>query len=326
MNICIICGKETKNKKFCSVDCKSVFMSKDKGTCLNCGKQLTRCDTKFCSRQCSLTYKKIQFQKNQVLNKCIICGKETKNEKYCSMICLGKDKSRISTAISNLKNTHFWSEEEIQYLNENYGKISLSTISKFLGLDKSVIVAYAHKHNIKSAHKWKEYEVEFLKNNKEKSLDYLCEELGRSKSSISNKYRIINGFNDKNGNKIISPQEYISNFIKSLNIFYLEEVKIGNFSTDILIYNLDIEIQGTYWHCDSRFFDEQNLDDRDIARIDKDQRKKDYFESIGIEILYIWEYDIISNPEKCKQIILHKIKEIQPRVAELKSLKKPGSL
>lgn len=30
MNKCIICGKETKNKKFCSISCKSISMSKEK--------------------------------------------------------------------------------------------------------------------------------------------------------------------------------------------------------------------------------------------------------------------------------------------------------
>ena len=52
MNNCIICGKETKNKKYCSVKCKSQNMSKPKKKCLNCGVKVLRCNVKFCCHKC----------------------------------------------------------------------------------------------------------------------------------------------------------------------------------------------------------------------------------------------------------------------------------
>lgn len=311
MNYCKCCGKETKNKTYCSLECKSKAMSKPKGKCLNCGKELNRCETKYCSKICYQKYKKKKYEESLVYNKCIICGKSTLNEKYCSMTCMGKDENRKTIAINNLKNEHIWSNEEILFLNENYGILDINAIEKHLNIKKESIIAYASKHNIKSQRKWTKQDVEYLIKNKNENLDILANKLTKSKFAIINKYSKLNKFQDETGYKIISPQEYISNFIKNeLKIPFLEEIQIGRYRTDILIYNLDIEIQGTYWHCDKRFFDKEHLSETQKNRIEKDKRKKEYLKEKGIEILYIWEYDLVSNPEKCKEIIINKLKEL----------------
>ena len=309
MNKCIICGKETKNKKFCSISCKSISMSKEKGNCLNCGKKLTRCDTKFCSKECSLVYQKIQYLKTKNLNKCIICGKETENKKYCSMKCLGKDKNRIPIAVNNLKNSHCWTDEEISYLKNNYGKLDIDIISKNLHIGKNAIIAFASKNSIKSAKKWSIEEISFLKENNYMDIKEISKILNSSPNAIMNKFARLNGFEDEKGKKKMSIQQFVFNYVKSLNLVPLEEVRIGKFRTDILIYNLDIEVQGTIWHCDERFFDYKNLNEEQKKRVLRDKTKKDFFEKKGIEILYLWEYDILSNPEKCQNIILKKLKE-----------------
>ena len=148
MNQCIVCGKETKNKKYCSIECKAKAMSKPKGKCLYCGKELDRCEVKYCSSECYQLDKKRKYEKSLVYNSCIICGAPTLNEKYCSMKCMGQDSSRHEFAIKNLKNEHIWTPAEIQYLEENYGIISPNEMEEYLGIKKANIVAYASKHNI----------------------------------------------------------------------------------------------------------------------------------------------------------------------------------
>lgn len=309
MNKCLICGKETKNKKYCSIECKSKAMSKPKGYCLNCGELLTRCGVKYCSNKCYREYKHKKFEESIVYNKCIICGKDTRNEKYCSMECMGKDTSRHKIAIENLKNSHIWSQEEIDFLKKNYGEIPLSNIEKQLNIKKENIIAYASKHNIASKRQWKISDEQYLLKNNDKNIDEISTKLNKSKASIVAKYRRLNGFENEYGKSIISPQDYILKFMQNeLNLKCLNEIPIGKFRTDILINNLDIEIQGTYWHGDKRLID--NLTDKQIKCIEKDKRKKDYFASLGIEIYYIWEYDLYSNPQKCKENLKNKLKQL----------------
>lgn len=309
MNQCIVCGKETKNKKYCSIECKTKAMSKPKGKCLYCGKELDRCEVKYCSSECYQLDKKRKYEKSLVYNSCIICGAPTLNEKYCSMKCMGQDSSRHEFAIKNLKNEHIWTPAEIQYLEENYGIISPNEMEEYLGIKKANIVAYASKHNIKSKRKWTEEEIKYLQEHKDDNISSLSTILNKSNFAIQSKFYRLNNFQDQYGSSLISIQEYVTNLIKELKISYLEEVQIGKFRTDILVYNLDIEVQGTIWHVDPRFFNRENLSDAQLKRIDRDKRKKEYFKTQGIEILYLWEYDIVSNPQKIKQIIIDKLKE-----------------
>lgn len=65
MNKCIVCGQETKNKKYCSNKCKYEDKSHEKKHCLNCGKLVDRCDVSYCSRKCYFEHKKKEFEKEQ---------------------------------------------------------------------------------------------------------------------------------------------------------------------------------------------------------------------------------------------------------------------
>ena len=310
MNKCIVCNQETKNKKYCSVNCKYIAMSKPKSNCLNCGKTLDRCDVKYCSKKCYNEYKHKEFVKTIQYNKCIICGKDTRNEKYCSMKCSGQDTTRCETAIKNLKNEHSWTEEELLYLKENYGSEPISDIAKKFNTTKQAVITYASKNKIKSQRKWTKRNEEYLLEHKNDNINDLSIALNKTKQSIIAKFRTLNGFANTDGTTIISPQDYILQFIENeLKLECLNEIPIGNFVTDILINKLDIEIQGTYWHGDSRILDDFN--DKYIKIQDRDNRKKEYFNSLGIEIYYIWEYDIYSNPEKCKQDLINKLKELK---------------
>lgn len=303
MNNCIICGIQTKNKKFCSRKCKTISQTYEKKKCIVCNKILTRCDTKYCSKECYLKYKKEEYEKSLKYNNCIICGKKTLNEKYCSMKCLGKDTSRHETAIKNLKNEHIWSQEEIHFLEENYGKININDIEKILNINKNNIIAYCSKHNIVSQKKWTNDEKKFILENNDKDIEYLSERLNKSKSSILSQYSKLNGFSDNEGKSLISPQKYVLDFIvNKYNFPIINELPIGKFTTDILIYNLDIEVQGTYWHNDIRFIEEDKCNRRE-----RDQKKKEFLESKNIEVFYIWEYDLYSNPEKIKKELENKI-------------------
>lgn len=317
MNKCIVCGKETKNKKYCSIECKAKSMYKPKGNCLNCGKPLDRCETKYCSKKCYQEYKHKKFLDSLTYNKCIICGKPTLNDKYCSMKCLGKDESRKEQAIKNLNNEHSWSKNEIEYLKENYGILTLQEIEDFLQINKEAIIAYAHKHNIISKRKWTKDDLNYLKNNFDKDIEELSNYLHKTKFAILNEYARLNSFIDKDGNSIISPQQFIANYLESLNIDFKEEIKIGKYKTDIFVYGIDIEIQGTYWHFDKRFYNYQELSDSNKKKIESDKRKKEFLESINIPVFYIWEYDIFSNPQKVK----NDIKELVNKYKKLYELR-----
>ena len=62
MNRCKKCGAQTKNKKYCSNECKYADMSQEKSLCVNCGKPVKRCETIYCSIECYREHKKREYE------------------------------------------------------------------------------------------------------------------------------------------------------------------------------------------------------------------------------------------------------------------------
>ena len=320
MAICKNCGKETTNKNFCSSECYQEYRQRNQKYCKECGNPLPRNDIVFCCKECKEKYRQKEKEKKlQNANRCIICGKPTFNKKYCSQKCMAKDEERKNTAKNNLKsiNENPWTEEELDFIRKNYGIIKLDEIAKHLNRKKENIIATASRHNIQSAKYWTEDEESYLKNNKDKSPQELSQTLNKSISAIINKFSRMNGFINSKGLQVYSPQEFIYNYIKSLNLKAIvkQEVRYGRFLSDILIANktkrLDIEVNGKNWHVDKRFVDIENLSEEQQKRLDKDKRKYKYLqEEENVDVLIIWEYDIYSNPDKCKELINKKLKEL----------------
>ncbi|STO12878.1 Uncharacterised protein [[Flavobacterium] thermophilum] len=100
-------------------------------------------------------------------------------------------------------------------------------------------------------------------------------------------------------------QIIVNNLLDELNIKYINEynceyVTIDNYLPD---YNLMIEVMGTYWHVDPRFY-EKIYYQMQFDRIIHDKRKNSIIKSLyNIDILYLWEHDILSNKELCKELI-----------------------
>jgi hypothetical protein len=91
----------------------------------------------------------------------------------------------------------------------------------------------------------------------------------------------------------------ISSILKANNIKYEPQVFISRHSYDFKINeNFILEVNGTYWHCDPRFYVESDTIMRDgeshlVKEIwNKDARKKILAEKHGYHLSYIWEYDM----------------------------------
>lgn len=109
----------------------------------------------------------------------------------------------------------------------------------------------------------------------------------------------------KNMRKITEtkPQLMVNNFLEELGIKYINEYNCKYYSIDNYLsdYNLMIEVQGDYFHCNpvTKIKNHKNK-----KVIKKDKSKNTYIKKYyGINILYLWEKDIMENPALCKKLI-----------------------
>lgn len=104
---------------------------------------------------------------------------------------------------------------------------------------------------------------------------------------------------------LTKPHVTICELLESMDVDYEVEHPTEYYSIDIYLteYNLMIEIMGDFWHCNPLLYDcpKQKVQ---VQRIPKDYMKHDYIvKNYNVEILYLWETDIISDIEKCKCLI-----------------------
>ena len=101
------------------------------------------------------------------------------------------------------------------------------------------------------------------------------------------------------------PQLVVNSILEKMDINYRNEEPFVYYSIDNYIpeHNLAIEVMGDYWHSSPlRYSDKINDKQRHI--ISRDKAKHTYIKKYyNIEILYLWESDIIKRPNLCSSLI-----------------------
>lgn len=251
--------------KKCEI-CSKIFFQKRKG--MNC-----------CSRKCRDLF--TLYKKGQ---KCILCNKifyQKKRTNYCSEKCkqLFQKESQQSRKckycgklfFAKTKNSH-------QKFCSNYCRHSqLVEETK-----KKCICDYCKK----------EYEkIKWSVDGNNSFCSHSC------CIAFSYQHNLINA-------KFSKPHQIINKLLEDIKEEYVNEKALYKYSLDIYLpkYSLGIEIMGTYWHGDSRFYSQNKLEQRQIKCIEKDSRKEKLFLENGIPILYLWQEDI-KNLKKCELLI-----------------------
>lgn len=95
-------------------------------------------------------------------------------------------------------------------------------------------------------------------------------------------------------------EDFARDFLDKLGVKYVYqfETDIGRWFDFKIINGPIIEIQGSYWHGDSRIYEEKDLNKIQKKNIQVDAYKQKWALSHGIPIYYIWEKDMKESPDK----------------------------
>jgi len=99
------------------------------------------------------------------------------------------------------------------------------------------------------------------------------------------------------------PQLIINNILNEMSIKYTNEYDCKYYAMDNYLTesNLMIEVQGNFFHCNPTM---NYKNSREVKIKAKDKSKHTYVKKYyEVEILYLWEYDIINNIDLCKMLI-----------------------
>jgi len=102
----------------------------------------------------------------------------------------------------------------------------------------------------------------------------------------------------------------IKDFLDKEKISYIKNHRMSKFIIDFYLtdFEIAIECQGDYWHANPLFYDEENYSATQKNNIERDIRKRKFFENENIKNLFFWEHDIKINRTLVESEILEHCK------------------
>lgn len=300
---CKVCGKDffidkaTLNKlisgkykdTYCSKECSTIAKQTGREyVCDNCGKvfyrkpsHAQRHEKQFCCSECSSEF---LHKTKTVIRQCEICGKEfevskSSTQRFCSIQCQGK-----------------WQSTQINELNprSKKRKISCDYCGKDFWIKKYKIEAF--NNHFCSANCRRHWFAEIF------TQDEDFKEQSRVRGAYIMSVRAKNDDCDKINSK---PQLITNSLLDDLSVEYEREKQFTYYSVDNYLtkFNLIIEIQGDYWHCNPIKY-ANKISGIQANNIRSDKAKRTYIKNkYGIDILYLWESDLYKKPDLCKALI-----------------------
>lgn len=251
--------------------------------CEYCGKivyktlsQYNKREHHFCSNKCQSLLKREQSYEYR---KCDICGTEfyvskKSTKRFCSQKCQN-EWQRTNTCFKNPK--FEGKSVTCEYCGKTYelGKYRLENA----------------KHHFCSSDCRKKWYSEVWS-----QTDTWKDESRKRAVRILSKNKTIT---------MTKPQVGVNEMLYELGVSFINEESFVYYSVDNYLpeYNLIIEVMGDYWHTSPIKYNFPK-NDKQKHVISRDKAKHTYIKNqYDIEILYIWEYDILNNRAVCSKLI-----------------------
>ena len=250
--------------------------------CENCGKliyktlyQFNKHKHHYCSNKCQSELKHRDTYEDRA---CEICGKilhirKKSKQRFCSDEC-----------------QNIWQTKQVGLLNKRCK-------SQYISCD------YCGKEFLAKQYKINDGRSHFC--SKECRKKWYTEVWSQSDEwKEESRIRAANILKDNTTITQTKPQLIINELLNNDNIKFTNEESFIYYSVDNYLsdYNLIIEVMGDYWHSNPVKFN--LLNEMQKKNIIRDKSKHSFlYSKYNIEILYLWEEDILNNPLLCKNLI-----------------------
>ena len=117
----------------------------------------------------------------------------------------------------------------------------------------------------------------------------------RSRHAELTAQQLQEGRTGKSFNKL---ERAFAAMLDAMGIVYQWQAKLHRFVFDFLVYEakLFLEVHGTFWHADPRFYNHAALKPTQERNRANDIRKAEAARAAGYRLLVLWEYDITTTP------------------------------
>ena len=198
-----------------------------------------------------------------------------------------------------------WDAKDEEYLKTHYATTNNQLLSEHLNKSISALTSEAYKFKLykeksyrnEKYSKWTEKQIEYVTQNFGKiPVKDMCKYLDKTDSSIFNKLTRL-GLLIRNKRGVSTLEDEFKKLLYELGVQFETQYKLKQYRCDFKIDNLLIELQGTFWHADSRIYKDPKYTLQKNA-IRRDAAKKKLILKLGYKYAQIWEYDFYNNKAK----------------------------
>lgn len=281
MVCCEVCGKETSNKRFCSVKCKHSYQKSETGR--NQARQRAT-GVKFTKER----RRNISKGKTDIL---------TEDEK---------------SAIVKIWELGYISTPSIVMQKAGINKKRTRVYRRFLDENRSIFDKYVTQFNpvwfqnlSKLEHDNFVYELSNV------TTRFFMKKWGLSENAAR---RFLRNYNLSWIDKTPEGETWIEKEIRLClernNLDYCPEFNLTGFRYDFRVGRVLIEAQGDYWHCNPIVY-EKPISNVQIRNLQRDRVKYKIAKENNYDILYVWEFDLSHNKDKTLKWMLQEIELLQ---------------
>lgn len=238
----------------------------------------------------------------RVKSNCEYCGKEIdsflsaylkRKNSYCSLECYWNDKTN---KMGHGEDSQFYNR--IKTLCTNCGKIIQVT-----PFDYNKINKFGDNHNFCSHDCYWKYRSKYYVKDKASMFNYKYSNDQKERS----RKRLLNNLksNDRLDTGI---QLKVNSILDNIGLKYEREKVFEYYAVDNYLTSCNgiIEVMGDYWHSSPLRYnkDKYLINEMQQKQLHRDKIKCSYIMNhYQIPILYLWETDIVSNPELCSALV-----------------------
>ena len=225
-----------------------------------------------------------------------------------------------------LSGPNTWTKEEISYLKDHIKTDSYESITKHL--NRSIGAVYNKVYELKlipeeakGYKKIKQEQIWFILANYDKYTDFeLGKKFGISAEAVS-EIRKKNGIkkDGANSHKITYIEQFVKDELDKYDVEYIFNQPFGNYIPDFRFKGVKviIEVNGDYYHCNPDVYPDGPKDEVQIKHVLRDYYKMCFYRKEKYKVYYIWENDIVKQPEKIKENIKEIISAVQEQNSQI---------
>lgn len=250
----------------------------------------------------NLTEDQIKFFKENINNYSYSYFEKEFNTSQKVLLNLTKKLKIEKQYVKTFQSSSEWTQEELQILKDNYLDLTLEELANLLNKTERAVCKKKWSLNLVASKNWSKEEDDLLKRYSYLEYDALSFFLERSVKSIKHRFDTLKL--KKSIQKETSIERIIRKYLEENHIEFVFNQKIENnnfnFRPDFRLEDkkIIIEVHGDYWHSNPLFYDFEDLTEHQKVKVEKDNFKKNYYESLDYTVIILWEHQILTEYDK----------------------------